>query len=410
MPKIAKELSAIRVARLTRPGLYAVGVVPGLHLQVLPSGARSWVLRVQIGSRRRDMGLGGYPAVSLAQAREDARAARAKVREGIDPIEERKAAQRALRDRQATPTFRECAQRYMAAKAVEFRNPKHAAQWRSTLATYAYPVIGDLAVDQVELQHVIDVLTRDDLWMTRTETASRLRGRIEAVLGWATVSGYRGGDNPARWKGHLDKALPAPRKIQSRTHFAALPYTDLPDFMAKLRQREGTAARALEFAILTAARSGEVRGATWGEIDLDAGIWTVPGQRMKAGKEHRVPLTDAALGVLRAQGPKAPDAIVFPAPKGGALSDMTLTAVLRRMKVDATVHGFRSSFRDWAADQTSFPREVAEQALAHTLQGVEAAYRRSDLFEKRRNLMDAWASYCTPGSAKVTPIKRRAKK
>jgi len=410
MPKIAKELSAIRVARLTRPGLYAVGVVPGLHLQVLPSGARSWVLRVQIGSRRRDMGLGGYPAVSLAQAREDARAARAKVREGIDPIEERKAAQRALRGRQATPTFRECAQRYMAAKAVEFRNPKHAAQWRSTLATYAYPVIGDLAVDQVELQHVIDVLTRDDLWMTRTETASRLRGRIEAVLGWATVSGYRGGDNPARWKGHLDKALPAPRKIQSRTHFAALPYTDLPDFMAKLRQREGTAARALEFAILTAARSGEVRGATWGEIDLDAGIWTIPGERMKAGKEHRVPLSDAALGVLRAQGPKAPDAIVFPAPKGGALSDMTLTAVLRRMKVDATVHGFRSTFRDWAADQTSFPREVAEQALAHTLQGVEAAYRRSDLFEKRRNLMDAWASYCTPGSAKVTPIKRMAAK
>lgn len=409
MAKVATPLSAAQVAKLTKVGLHAAGGVPGLHLRVDPYGSRHWVLRIVIGKKRRDVGLGGYPSVSLAHARERAREAREQVWRGIDPVEERRAAVAALVAAQSALTFDEAAKRFLANKVAEFRNDKHAAQWKSTLKTYASPIIGAMPVDQVGLTDITDILT--PIWITKTETAKRVRGRIEAVLDWATVTGHRQGDNPARWKGNLDSVMASPNKVAKKQHFAALPYTDVPAFLIDLRQREGMAARALEFTILTAARSGETRGATWREIDLDAGIWTIPGERMKAGKEHRVPLTNAALSILRAlprMEPDNPDSAVFFAPRGGSLSDMTLTAVLRRMKVDATVHGFRSTFRDWAADQTSFPREVAEQALAHTLQGVEAAYRRSDLFEKRRNLMDAWASYCAPNSAKVTPIKRRA--
>ncbi len=409
MAKVATPLSAAQVAKLTKVGLHAAGGVPGLHLRVDPYGSRHWVLRIVIGKKRRDVGLGGYPSVSLAHARERAREAREQVWRGIDPVEERRAAVAALVAAQSALTFDEAAKRFLANKVAEFRNDKHAAQWKSTLKTYASPLIGAMPVDQVGLTDITDILT--PIWTTKTETAKRVRGRIEAVLDWATVTGHRSGDNPARWRGNLDSVQASPNKVAKKQHFAALPYTDVPAFLIDLRQREGMAARALEFTILTAARSGETRGATWREIDLDAGIWTIPGERMKAGREHRVPLTDAALAILRALPrlePDNPDSTVFFAPRGGQLSDMTLTAVMRRMKVDATVHGFRSTFRDWAADQTSFPREVAEQALAHTLQGVEAAYRRSDLFEKRRNLMDAWECYCAPGSAKVTPIKRRA--
>lgn len=409
MPKIAAALSAAQVAKLSEAGLYAVGGVAGLQLRIDPGGSRHWILRVKVGTKRRDIGLGGFPTVTLAQARERAREARELIWRGIDPVEQRKAARAALVAAQDVPTFAECARRFLANKRAEFRNAKHAAQWAATLETYAGPIIGNMPVDQVELRHIESILS--PIWMSKTETAKRLRGRIEAVLDWATVSGHREGLNPARWKGHLDAVLASPNKVAKKQHFAAMPYTDVPAFLVELRQREGIAARALEFTVLTAARSGEARGATWKEIDMDAGIWTIPADRMKAGKEHRVPLTDAAIAILR-ELPRlddSPDSPVFFAPRGGQLSDMALTSVLRRMGKDVTTHGFRSSFRDWAADQTSFPREVAEQALAHTLQGVEAAYRRSDLFEKRRKLMDAWASHCAPGDAKVTPIKRQAK-
>lgn len=407
MPKIAAALSAAQVAKLAEAGLYAVGGVAGLQLRIDPGGSRHWILRVTVGRKRRDIGLGGFPTVALAQARERAREARELIWRGVDPVEQRKAARAALVAAQDVPSFAECAQRFLANKRAEFRNVKHAAQWAATLKTYAEPVIGNMPVDQVELRHVEAVLT--PIWTTKTETAKRLRGRVEAVLDWATVTGHRSGDNPARWKGNLDAVLASPNKVAKKQHFAAMPYTDVPAFLTDLREREGIAARALEFTILTAARSGEARGATWKEIDMEAGTWTIPADRMKAGREHRVPLTDAALAILRAlpRLDASPDAPVFFAPRGGHLSDMTLTAVLRRMGKDATTHGFRSSFRDWAADQTSFPREVAEQALAHTLQGVEAAYRRSDLFEKRRTLMDAWACYCAPADTKVTPIRKR---
>jgi integrase len=276
--------------------------------------------------------------------------------------------------------------------AAGWRNPKHAQQWANSLETYAHPVMGALLVRDVELQHVMAVL--EPIWQAKTETASRVRGRIEQVLDWATARGFREGPNPARWRGHLDKLLPAPAKVTRVEHHDALPVDQAPSFMARLCAAPGIGARALEFAILTAARSGEVRGTTWDEIDLDAAVWTVPADRMKAGREHRVPLSPAALALLRSL-PRWPDnPLVFAAPRGGVLSDMTLAAVLRRMKVAAVPHGFRSTFRDWAAERTHFPREVAEMALAHAIgDKVEAAYRRGDLFDKRRRLMDDWAVF-----------------
>jgi integrase len=293
----------------------------------------------------------------------------------------------------ASLTFEQCASRYIAAKAPEWKNVKHAAQWTSTLQTYAFPVIGGLLVQDVELPQIKAVL--DPIWVAKTETASRLRGRIESVLDWATVNGYRTGLNPARWRGHLDKVLPAPGRIAKPDHHAALPLPEVGAFMKALRSQEGMGALALEFAILTAARSGEVRGATWDEIDLDGAVWTIAGDRMKAGKEHRVPLSAAALAVLSKVPRMAGTDLVFPAPLGGQLSDMTLTAVTRRMKVAAVPHGFRSTFRDWCSERTNYPREVVEMALAHAIgDKVEAAYRRGDLFEKRRALMSEWARFC----------------
>lgn len=409
MPKIAKELSAAQVQRLKRPGLHAVGGVAGLLLQVTATGARSWILRVMVGGRRRDLGLGGYPSTSLAQARERAREARELVWKGCDPIAERKALRRALAKAQAIPTFDEAARQFLASKRLEFRNEKHAAQWESTLAEYASPVFGKLPVNAVELSHVVKAL--EPIWVTKTETASRLRGRIESVLAWATVATYRTGDNPARWRGHLDAVLPKPSKVRRVRHHAAIPYADLPAFMAALSGQQGTAARALAFTILTAARSGEVRGATWDEIDLEAKVWTVPGARMKAGKEHRVPLSPAAVALL--EGLPRLSKYVFAAPRGGALSDMALSAVLRRMEVDATVHGMRSCFRDWAGETTAFDRETIEHALAHRLKDkAEAAYARGSHFAKRRTLMEAWAQFCTTPQAAststVTPIRKRS--
>lgn len=401
MPRVAKELSALEVSRLREPGMHAVGLVPGLHLQVLPSGGRTWVARVTVGDfpmtgkqRRREVGLGGYPEVSLKDARDKARAIRDKVREGVDPVEERKAARSALLAANAAAiTFEEAASQYIATHEKGWRNAKHADQWRNTLKTYAYPVVGALQVRDVSDAHVMRVL--EPIWTETTETAVRLRGRVEKVLDWATARKYRDGLNPARWRGHLETMLPAPSKIRKRDHHAALPAAKLAGFMKKLRAHPGTGARALEFVILTAARSGEVRGARWDEINIRAAVWTVPAERMKAGKEHRVPLSSDAVKLLKSLEKVDGTDLVFPSPRGGLLSDMTLTQVLRRMKVPAVPHGFRSTFRDWAAENTNHPREVAEMALAHTIENkVEAAYRRGDLFDKRRALMRDWASYC----------------
>jgi len=394
MPKKAKELSALEVGRLKTPGLFAVGGVPGLQLQVSPTGARTWVLRVMVAGKRRDMGLGGYPAVPLALAREKAREARASIENGIDPIAQRAAARSTLAaSRGAEITFEDAARQFIRAKEVEWKNAKHGQQWTNTLETYAFPVVGKLACGDVALPHVLKIL--EPIWTTKTETATRLRGRIESVLDWATVRGFRKGENPARWKGHLDKILPAPGKVMKVEHHGAVSVESVGAFVAALRKRDGIAARALEFLILTAARSGEVRGALWSEIDIEGRAWTIPPARMKASKEHRVPLSDEAVRLLNALPRFAGNDLVFPSPRGLVLSDMTLTAVMRRMKRAEVPHGFRSTFRDWAAERTSYPREVAEMALAHAIgNAVEAAYRRGDLFEKRARMMAEWARFC----------------
>lgn len=389
----ATELSPLAVSRLKGPGLHAVGGVAGLALQIAPNGSRSWILRATIGAKRRDMGMGAFPEVTLAMAREKARHARAKIDQGIDPILDRRLAQDALRAEQAKAmTFGQAMSKLIDAKSDEWKNPKHRAQWTSTLETYASPVIGNLLVSSVSQAHVLTIL--QPIWKEKTETASRLRGRIEQVLDWAKVRGYRDGENPARWRGHLDKLLAKPTKIAKVTHHRALPIDAMPPFMGMLRQMAGTSARALEFLILTATRSGEVRGATWAEVDLENAVWVIPGARMKAGKEHRVPLSDCALSILQSQCPGEAHGIVFAAPRSGMLSDMSLTAVMRRMEAPAVPHGMRSTFRDWAAERTDFPREVAEMALAHAISdAVEAAYRRGDLFAKRAQMMSAWSHF-----------------
>lgn len=424
MPKKTRELSALEVSRLNTPGLHMVGGVSGLGLQVSPTGARSWVLRVMIGGKRRDIGLGGYPTVTLAMAREKARQKRELIEQGIDPVAESKARKSALAAmRAAEITFDQAAEQFIAAKEHGWRNPKHRQQWRNTIAEYASPVIGNIFVKDIDTVHVLAVL--EPLWMKRTETASRLRGRIESILDWCRARGYRSGENPARWKGHLESLLATPSKVQPTTNQPALPYALVGAFVAELRQHEGTAAKALEFAILTAARSGEVRGARWEEIDLDAAVWTIPASRMKAGKEHRVPLGKRAMALLLETPAAERSGIIFKNRNGDALSDMALTAVIRRLndrrsdaglprwidpKIggrDITVHGFRSTFRVWVSERTAYPREIAEMALAHVIPNkTEAAYMRGDVFEKRRRLMTDWESYIDTGEqpAEVIPL------
>jgi integrase len=408
MPKLAKELQALSVSKLTAPGVHFVGGVQGLALQVV-GGSRAWLLRVVIAGKRRDMGLGPYPEVTLAQARDKAREARELIRQGVDPIHRQQAAQSAMRAAAAEAlTFEECAAKYIKAHRTGWKNAKHAQQWENTLAQHAYPVLGAVLVRDVKLPQVLAVL--EPIWTTTNETAVRLRGRMELVLDWATARGLREGTNPARWRGHLDKLLAKPSKVNNREHHAALPVGDVGAFMVRLRAAEGMGARALEFAILTATRSGEVRGSTWAEFNLAEKVWTVPAKRMKAGKEHRVPLSEPALALLAALPPGKPEELVFKAPRGGALSDMTLTAVLRRMQVPAVPHGFRSTFRDWASERTNYPRDVAEMALAHVIgDKVEAAYRRGDLFDKRRSMMADWASFCAtvePAAGNVVPLRK----
>ncbi len=386
-----------------RPTVYSVGGIIGLQMQVQPSGAKSWLLRIRVGGKRREIGLGPYPDVTVAMARDKARQMREQIAAGIDPVAERRAAQAILIEQRAKSiTFAEAMQSYLSGKLHEFSNEKHRNQWRSTLTTYALPVIGNKPVNDIAVQDVQRVL--DPIWLTKTETATRVRGRVESVLAWATVHGYREGDNPARWKGNLDAVMPKPGKVAKTGNHPAVAIADLPGWFAMLRTREGMAARALEFLTLCASRSGEVRGMEWGEVDLEARMWTIPAERMKAGKEHRVPLTDAAVAILEGIERRDDSPYVFAAQRGGMLSDMSISAVMRRMPGEwldprsgrpAVPHGLRSTFRDWVAETTDYPREIAEMALAHQVGNeVERAYRRGDMAEKRRALMTEWADYC----------------
>lgn len=406
MGRKATPLTAIAVAKLKKPGLHFVGHVDGLALHVSAGGAKSWILRVMVGGRRRDIGLGPFVELPLGRAREVAAETRQKIRAGVDPVAERKSLSAALKADQASfINFDDAAKKYIAAHEAGWKNLKHAAQWRTTVETYANPVIGKLHVKDVSLAHILKIL--EPLWSEKTETASRLRGRIEAVLDWSIARGMREGPNPARWKGNLDVILPARSKVSTVRHQPAMAWHDIPAFIDKLRSKEGVGARALEFAILTATRSGEVRGAVWEELDLDRGVWVIPAKRMKAGKEHRIPLSEPALALLQGIAPKVKTGLVFPSSKDTPLSDMTLTQLLRRMQRDCTVHGFRSTFRDWAGESSSFPREVIEHALAHQLKDkAEAAYARGDLFVKRTRLMKAWADYLSQPRQQVDNVRK----
>lgn len=411
MPKkLSNALTAIEVKN-AKPGRYADG--GGLQLLVKDTGARSWVFRYMLKGKTRDIGLGpaGADDISLADARDLASALRLKVRAGIDPLAERqqKAAE-ALAAAQAAQiagiTFKAVAEAYVGANEASWRNEKHRQQWRNTLATYVYPVMGELPVAAIGTAHVLQIL--EPIWKDKPETASRVRGRIETILDAAKARGYRQGENPARWRGHIAQILPARSRL-TRGHHKAMAYDAIPAFVCAIRAREAMAALALEFVILTATRTSEVLGATWAEVDLDKAIWTVPASRMKAGKEHRIPLSPRAVEILEAVKSLEKD-YLFPTDKGGKLSTMAMSMLLRRMKLDCTVHGFRSGFRDWAAECTGYAHEVCEMALAHVIGNKsEAAYRRGDLFDKRRRLMADWASFCSTiasNADNVRPIRK----
>ncbi len=394
---MASRLTARKV-ETAKPGKYSDG--GNLYLIVSETGARKWVLRFTWRGRAKEMVLGSAASVPLADAREKAASARRSIAQGLNPIDERK------RDG-GIPTFGEMADDVRETLSAGFRNEKHKAQWKTTLETYAAP-LRSRPVDTIGTDDILSVLK--PIWTVKAETASRLRGRIEKVLDAAKAKGFRNGENPARWRGHLDHLLPKPSKL-TRGHHSAMPYEEVAAFVGKLRDRDAIAVLALEFCILTAARSGEVLGARWSEIDLDKKIWTVPAKRMKAGREHRVPLSARALSILKKLEKVKTGDFVFPGhARNKPLSNMAMEMVLRRMKVEnATVHGFRSSFRDWAGNVTTFPREVTETALAHVIgDKAEQAYRRSDALEKRRKLMEAWASYCEPKKAgNVVQIRSR---
>jgi integrase len=407
------KLTVLKVAAIARakvPGYYSDG--GGLFLQISRYGTASWVFRYRMAGRLREMGLGSLDTIGLADARERARKAREQRLDGFDPIERRKAARLSAQlDTAKAITFKDSAKRYITAHQPAWRNSKHAAQWGSTLETYVYPVFGGIAVQAVDVGLVSKAI--EPIWTTKPETASRVRGRIESILDWATARGYRQGENPARWRGHLENLLPASSKVRRVEHHAALPYPEIGAFIAELQQQEGISGRALEFAILTAARTGEVIGARWDEINIAERLWTIPGDRMKAGKEHRVPLSDAVLAIVEKMAESRQGDFVFPGGNvGRPLSNMAFLMLLRRMgRDDLTAHGFRSSFRDWAAERTNFPAEVAEMALAHAVSDkVEAAYRRGDLFQKRRQLAEAWAKFCAaaPSAGNIVPLRKAA--
>jgi integrase len=413
MRREGNKLSAPAVRAAREPGLYGDG--HGLYLQVSAFDTKAWIFRYMLDGRARKMGLGALHTVTLAEAREEAEAARKKVRKGIDPIEEQKVArlQRKVEAAKAM-TFKQCADAYIKANEATWKNDKHVAQWHSTFnntrrGKRIYPAatadINDLPISAIDTGLVRKVL--EPIWYSTPETASRVRGRVERVLAWATVAGYRAGDNPARWTGHLKELLPAKAKVAAVVHHSAVAYLDMPTFMKELRLKKGISALALEFTILTAARTGEAIGAKWAEIDLNTKLWTVPPERMKSGKEHRVPLSERALTLI--EGLRSDGDFLFAGARGDKpLSNMAMLELVRGMREGLTVHGFRSTFRDWAAEQTSYPHEMCEIALAHTVGNkVEAAYRRGDMMEKRRRLMDDWAAYCeqTPTeSSRVTTV------
>jgi integrase len=416
--RLIGKLTTVSVRQARLRGLYGDG--GGLFLQVSPNGAKSWVFRFKKDGRLRVMGLGPVHTISLAEARDRARECRKLRLDGIDPIEERHRRQLAARFEAAKAiTFRQCAKAYIETHQASWKNPKHAAQWPSTLETYVYPVFGDLSVQAVDTERVLKAI--EPIWTVVPETASRVRGRIETVLDWAKARGYRSEENPARWRGHLDQLLPKKSRVAQLArrargkgeHFAAMPYRDLPAFVVELRERRGVAARALEFTILTAKRTEEVISARWPEISAEEKLWTIPAGRMKGEREHRVPLSDAALTVLEAMQPikEDPAGFIFPGGRRGrGLSNMAMLNLLQKRigRPHVTVHGFRSSFRDWTAERTSFSSEVAEMALAHVVDDkVEAAYRRGDLLEKRHQLAEAWARYCDSPvpSAQIVPIR-----
>jgi integrase len=407
MPPRPEPLNALRV-KTAPPGRFADG--GKLYLLVRDQSAAYWLFRYTAAGKMREIGLGparGKQAVTLAKAREKAADLYRMVADGLDPLAEREAKAEAAKAeaqevKRRAITFREVAEDYIAAHKAGWANAKHAAQWESTLAAYAYPHLGAVPVAEVSTAHVLAVL--QPIWHAKAETATRLRGRIESVLTAATVKGLRMSDNPARWRGHLAELLPARSKVAPVKHHTALPFAELPAFFLRLQAADGLGARALELAILTAGRTNEVLGATWAEIDLDAALWTIPPARMKARREHRVPLSAPAVALLRKLATIQTGKHVFAGQgEGRALSNMALLMTLRRMKrADLTAHGFRSTFRDWAAETTGFPSEVVEMALAHAVgDKVEAAYRRGDLFEKRRKLMDDWGQHCTAPPARV---------
>lgn len=428
MSKKAKELSALSVSKLRENGRHAVGGVDGLHLRIV-SNSRAWVLRVVVGQRfdeegkqrphRRDIGLGSYPEVSLAEARSKALELKAQIRNGIDPIQQKQKRLQALRiEKHRERSFMECAKIVIANKSRELKNEKHIAQWSSTLETYIYPTIGDRIIGSITKADIATVL--EPIWIGKNETAKRIRGRIETIFDYAKAMEYFTGDNPAEWKGNLEPIL-GNLKQESRPH-PSLPYEQLSEFMQDLREKKGISPKALEFTILTACRSGEVFGAKWQEIDFKNKVWIIPKDRMKADKEHRVPLSQEAINLLESvQAYNLSSEFIFPAPRTGEmLSDMSLTTLIKRMHkqkleenslgyIDPkqnrviTTHGFRSTFRDWSADQTDYPREVCEHVLAHKLPDeVEAAYLRGAYLEKRKGLMADWAAFC------VSPLKSTA--
>jgi len=399
MPRVAKELSPIEIKRKTAPGYHPVGGVAGLNLQVSDAGTKSWVMRCKVGDKRREIGLGAYPGVGLAMAREKAQQVRDEIVAGVDPVAQRlvnrqSIVQAQLEEKAMQWTFRACAEAYIKAKSPGWKNAKHASQWTNTLETYVYPSIGDMLVRNINIGHVTAII--EPHWATKNETISRVRNRIELVLDWATVRKYRSGDNPARWKGNLDKAGLASRSVVGKvTGHRALPAAKVFGFLEELRKSKGYGPRCLEFVVLTACRSGEARMATWSEFDMTEKTWNIPGERMKSGRPHRVPLSDQAISLLNSLERMEGTELLFPGKKEGSpISDMTMTKIMRDMGVDAVPHGFRATFSSWTASSTAYPFEVREMALAHAIgDGTVAAYQRSDLFEKRRNLMADWANF-----------------
>jgi len=394
MVRPINRLSAVQIKALSTRGLFSDG--GGLYFQISSFDTKSWIFRFSRNKKSRDMGLGPYPDVSLSAAREMAYKCREIVRDGLDPIEERKASRQALiAEATKTVSFKDCAENYIRAHSISWKNLKHSQQWTSTLETYVYPVFGALPVKDIDIGLVLKVL--EPIWKTKSETASRVRGRIESVLDWAKARKYREGENPARWKGNLDMLLPARGKVRKVKHHAALPYTDIGTFMTCLRQKDGISSLGLEFLILTACRTGEVIKARWTEIDVVEAIWIIPAERMKAEKEHKVPLSSPALEVLEKLKDVSQNEFILPGqrPKS-SLSNMAFLQLLKRMDyAGLTAHGFRSTFKDWATERTNYPNEVSEMALAHSVGNkVEAAYRRGDLFEKRVAIMRDWAGYC----------------